>query len=92
MLLLDIYHIIMDSLGFSIVLDLSQARIKRVLSISFQVAVDFDLHGVGDVEDSPWVFGEHLLSLLLLALDLVFALPPVGIDYSFVLILERVLG
>ena len=59
MLLLDIYHITMDSLGFSIVFDLSQARIKRVLGIPLQVAVDFDLHGVGDVEDSPWVLGKH---------------------------------
>jgi hypothetical protein len=82
----------MDSLGFSIVFDLSQAGIKRVLSISFQIAVDFDLHWVGDVEDSPWVFGEHLVSLLLLALDLVFAFPPLRIDDSFVLILKRIQG
>lgn len=92
MLLLHVYHIIMDSLGLSVIFDLPQTRIERVLSISFQVAVDFDLHWVGDAVDSPWIFGEYLLSLLLLALDLVLALPPVRIDYSFVLILECVQG
>ena len=55
MLLLDVDHVIMNSPGVSIVFDLPQARVQRVLGEPFEVAIDLDLHRVSDAVDSPWI-------------------------------------
>lgn len=90
MLLLNIYHIIMNSSCLNIISDLPEPCIEGVLGVSLQVSIDLDLHRIGNIEHSPGVFYEHLLLSNFVVLDLSLAFPPVRIHYSFGLVLQGI--
>lgn len=90
MLLLNVYHVIVNSSGLDVISDLSEPCIEGILGVSLQVPIDFDLHRIGNIEHSSWVFVQHVLLSHFLMLDLLLAFPPVGIHHSLVLVFQGI--